>query len=236
MIMTGRTVWHLPKRRNRRNIKTESNPADSCMAAIFNRAGYDTMRTCKKGNSYPAANARFSVVNDATKRGGAAESGSAWHGEQVLNYLNERQNNKDTDPFLIYYGFSHPHDVRDGTPKLLAKYGSVNHRDKKSLPPANAKQPALPVNYLPAHPFHHGHPGLRDEVSVGGVWEKRDERTMRNELGRQFACSENIDIQVDRVIKKLKEMGRARQHLHHLHRRSWHGYRTAWLARETEPL
>ncbi|HVL14014.1 MAG TPA: sulfatase-like hydrolase/transferase, partial [Gemmata sp.] len=75
------------------------------------------------------------------------------------------------------------------------------------LPPANAKAPALPVNYLPAHPFHHGHPDLRDEVAVSGVWEKRDERTIRNEIGRQFACSDNIDIQIGRVLAKLKEMG-----------------------------
>jgi arylsulfatase A-like enzyme len=64
----------------------------------------------------------------------------------------------------------------------------------------------LPVNYLPKHPFHHGHPGLRDEVSVSGVWEKRDERTIRNELGREFACDENIDIQVGRVLKQLEEI------------------------------
>lgn len=63
------------------------------------------------------------------------------------------------------------------------------------------------VNYLPEHPFHHGHPGLRDEVSVSGVWEKRDERTIRNELGRQYACDENIDIQIGRVLAKLEEMG-----------------------------
>jgi arylsulfatase A-like enzyme len=63
------------------------------------------------------------------------------------------------------------------------------------------------VNYLPAHPFHHGHPELRDEVAVGGVWENRDERTIRNEIGRQFACSENIDTQIGRVLAKLKEMG-----------------------------
>jgi arylsulfatase A-like enzyme len=65
----------------------------------------------------------------------------------------------------------------------------------------------LPVNWLPKHPFHHGHPGLRDEVSVGGVWERRDELTIRNEIGRQFACAENIDIQVGRVLRKLEAMG-----------------------------
>ena len=83
----------------------------------------------------------------------------------------------------------------------------MNHKDKNSLPPANPKQPPLPINYLPEHPFPHGHPGLRDEVNVSGVWERRDERTIRNELGREFACVENIDIQLGRVLKKLEDMG-----------------------------
>ena len=213
MIMTGRSVWHIPGRRKGGNPNA-SNPelvppniADNTMAAVFNRAGYDTMRTCKRGNSYEAANARFTVRRDATKRGGTAETGSAWHSKQVLEYLKEREASKDTDPFLIYFGFSHPHDVRDGTPELLAKYGAVNHRDRDSLPPANPEQPKLPINYLPAHPFHHGQPGLRDEEKVSGVWERRDERTIRNELGREFACSENIDIQIGKVLKKLEAMG-----------------------------
>jgi choline-sulfatase len=202
MVMTGRTLWNVHK------IRSEGfDAAANSMAGIFNKAGYDTMRTCKKGNSYPAANATFSVVKDATKRGGTAESGSAWHAEQVLSYLSEREASKDEDPFLIYYGFSHPHDVRDGTPELLAKYGATNHTDPNSLPAANPKQPPLPSNYLNGHPFPDGHPGLRDEVKVRGVWEKRDERTIRNEIGRQFACSENIDIQIGRVLKKLEDMG-----------------------------
>ena len=205
MVMTGRSVWHLPN-----TLGGKHCPADivqNVMAAVFNRAGYDTMRTCKKGNSYSAANNQFTVVRDATKRGGTAETGSAWHGEQVLHYLNEREATKDEDPFLIYFGFSHPHDTRDGTPELLAKYGAVNHNDKKTLPPINPKQPPLPINYLPKHPFHHGHPRLRDEVAVSGVWERRDERTIRNELGREFACDEYIDQQIARVLQKLAAMG-----------------------------
>ena len=126
------------------------------MAAVFNKAGYDTMRTCKKGNSYEAANQKFTVRKDRTNRGGTAESGSAWHAEQVLAYLQTRKANKDKDPFLIYFGFSHPHDPRNGTPDLLKKYGATNSVTSKALPPLNDKQPPLPVNYLPAHPFHHG--------------------------------------------------------------------------------
>jgi arylsulfatase A-like enzyme len=214
MIMSGRSVWHIPNRG-----KQKQNPnvdraalvppdlADHTMAAVFNRAGYDTMRTCKKGNSYDAANTRFTIVSDATKRGGTDETGSAWHAEQVLAYLNDRQVAGDVDPFLIYFGFSHPHDTRDGKPELNAKYGAVNHRDRDSIPPANPKQPPLPVNYLPEHPFHHGHPGLRDEEKVSGVWERRDERTIRNELGREFACGENIDVQIGRVLDKLESLG-----------------------------
>ena len=214
MIMSGRTVWHIPDRGRSKRNPHQDNPelvppdlANQTMPAVFNRAGYDTMRTCKKGNSYDAANALFQVSRVASKRGGTDETGSAWHAEQVLDYLNERERVKDHDPFLIYFGFSHPHDTRDGKPELLAKYGAVNHTDRDSLPPANPKQPALPANYLPAHPFPHGHPGLRDEVAVSGVWEKRDERTIRNELGREMACSENIDIQIGRVLDKLDAMG-----------------------------
>ncbi|MBD3676291.1 MAG: sulfatase-like hydrolase/transferase, partial [Planctomycetaceae bacterium] len=44
-------------------------------------------------------------------------------------------------------------------------------------------------------------------VAVSGVWENRDEQTLRNELGRQFACNENIDIQIGRVLDQLKKTG-----------------------------
>ena len=214
MVMSGRTVWHIPDKPGRLFNPHVTNPqkvppdlAGNTMAAVFNRAGYDTMRTCKIGNSYEDANKQFTVRRDASKRGGTDESGSAWHAKQVLDYLAEREAAGDTDPFLIYYGFSHPHDTRDGKPELLAKYGAVNHADPDTLPPADPKQPLLPTNYLAAHPFHHGHPGLRDEVAVSGVWRRRDPQTIRNELGREFACSENIDIQIGRVLQKLQAMG-----------------------------
>ena len=209
MIMSGHSVWHLPVK-NKAPFNPEmvsSDLPERTMAAVFNRAGYATMRTCKKGNSYAAANAKFTVVRDQTNREGNDEKGSAWHAEQVLDYLNEREINKDNKPFLIYYGFSHPHDPRGGKEGLLEKYGAVNHTDKETLPALNQKQPQLYANYLPAHPFPHGHPNLRDEVKVSGVWENRDEATIRNEMGREFACSENIDIQIGKVLDKLEEMG-----------------------------
>ncbi len=206
MIMSGRTLWHLPigplaKQHGPAGLEKQTIPA------VFHRAGYDTMRTCKEGNSYEAANKEFTVRRDATKRGGDAGSGSAWHADQVLDYLATREAEKDADPFFIHFGFSHPHDTRDGTPELLAKYGAVNHADPSTPPRANPLAPPVPRNWLPRAPFFHGHPELRDEVAVSGVWDKRDALTIRNEVGREFACSENIDIQIGRVLTKLEKMG-----------------------------
>jgi choline-sulfatase len=205
MIMSGRTVWHLPPAPW--GAKT-SPPAleQQTIPAVFNRAGYATMRTCKMGNSYEAANKLFTVRKDASKRGGDDES-SAWHGDQVMNYLGEREATKDTKPFLIYYGFSHPHDTRDGKPELLAKYGATNHTDEANPPSLHSLQPPLPLNHLLKHPFDTTDSGVRDEVAVSGVWKRRDEASIRNEIGRQYACSENIDIQIGRVLKKLEDMG-----------------------------
>jgi arylsulfatase A-like enzyme len=206
MIMSGRTVWHLPiapwgKKTCPPNLEQNTIPA------VFNRAGYATMRTCKQGNSYEAANRLFTVRHDASKRGGDDQSGSAWHGDRVMDYLNTRETSKATKPFLIYYGFSHPHDTRDGRPELLAKYGATNHTDPNSLPSLHSKQPPLPANYLAAHPFDTTHSDVRDEMQVSGVWNKRDEASIRNELGREMACSENIDIQIGRVLEKLEQTG-----------------------------
>lgn len=208
MIMSGRTLWNLPThKQGHKNPSAPDSLELQTIGAVFNRAGYKTMRTCKKGNTYPAANAQFSVVKDAGKRGGTEESGSAWHAKQVMEYLSDRETKQEKEPFFIYFGFSHPHDPRNGTPELLAKYGAVNHKDTSSLPPSHSDQPQLQENYLSAHPFFHGHPGLRDEERVSGVWKNRDEQTVRNELGREYACLENIDIQLGKVLKKLEDMG-----------------------------
>jgi len=209
MIMTGRTVWKLPFSLGPDGWIKDCPPiADDTLGAVFARAGYDTMRTCKAENCFPPANERFMVVHDATKRGSTEESGSAWHAKQVLNYLNDREQKNDKNPFLIFFGFSHPHDIRTGTPELLKKYGATNHGDRATLPVINPDlAPKLPFNYLPGHPFRHGDDNVRDEVSVSGVWRNRDEASIRNENGREYACVENIDIQIEKVLKKLESTG-----------------------------
>lgn len=82
MVMSGRTLWHIPRKSGRKanpELKdSELVPRDLAeytLPAVFNRAGYDTMRTCKNGNSYQAANELFTVRRDATRRGGTDETG-----------------------------------------------------------------------------------------------------------------------------------------------------------------
>ncbi|MCA9035265.1 MAG: sulfatase-like hydrolase/transferase [Planctomycetaceae bacterium] len=214
MIMTGRTVWRIPHRRSGRNAKQDDpqaspdfieEAAGNSMAALFNNAGYDTFRTCKKGNTFGPANQKFKVLHEADKREGDDENGSKWHGDRAVDFLKQRIADRDDDPFLMFLGFSHPHDPRNGKPELLKKYGAENLRQPPSR--LNPAAPPLPVEYLPAHPFHHGHPGLRDETTVQGVLTDRSEATIRNELGREYACIENIDVQVGRVLDLLQQTG-----------------------------
>ncbi|TKG96698.1 DUF229 domain-containing protein [Puteibacter caeruleilacunae] len=217
MIMTGRNVWRtqgLPTRMKRNDYKhepeksyaslTPDDPAFNSMPAVFKRAGYETFRTCKWGNSYDGANQLFQRRFDKTCRFADDENGSKWHADHVIDYLQDRIGQSDKKPFLIYLGFSHPHDARHGKSELLKKYGAVDPGPPSEV---NPKAPKLPANYLPKQPFFHGHPKLRDEYRVPGVMDRRDEATVRNEKGKEFACIENLDTQIGRVLKKLKETG-----------------------------
>ena len=132
MVMCGRSVWHLPIGPTKTSCPPDID--QFTLAPVFNRAGYDTMRTCKQGNAYEGADKLFTIRHDATRREGTHEGGSGWHGDRVMEYLAERERTQDADPFLIYFGFSHPHDTRDGTPELLAIYGATNHTDRSSPP------------------------------------------------------------------------------------------------------
>ena len=88
MIMSGRTLWHLPPR-GKKHLKKEEGKTSgpeilkNSLPAVFNRAGYETFRTCKNGNSYSLANALFQVVRDKTAR-------KAGEGERVGHHRTDR--------------------------------------------------------------------------------------------------------------------------------------------------
>ena len=151
MVMSGRSVWHLPRNGIRGVDANPLCPEDlpaSTLAAVFNDAGYDTMRTCKKGNSYEAANEQFTVRRDATKRGASDEDGSAWHAEQVLAYLSEREASGRRGPLPDLLRLQRIPTTRAGpSEELLEKYGA----DNDVVPDDRARRRAAPAGQLPAH-------------------------------------------------------------------------------------
>ena len=212
-IMTGKNAWE--------NNTDVSGPVT--FPAIFNnglRGGsgtqpYATYRTCKNGNSFNTANVEFTVRNDATRRGNTDGNGSEWHKDRALDHIEDWRINHQADgtPFLMYLGFSHPHDERNARedPALTARYGCINTTTPGALR-VNQGAPPLPFNFLsatpatfPAHPFDNGHLRVRDEARVPGVLEYRTEAVVRNEIGRNFACVDWIDRQLEIVFARLED-------------------------------
>jgi choline-sulfatase len=213
-IMTGRNLWRTvglpgfktPDYKTPAEANAALNPEDpqfNSIPAVFNRAGYITFRTCKSSTSYVNANKLFTYNYEKWCVYADDEQGSKWHGDMAVKFLEMWKLQKQKKPFLLYLGFSHPHDPRHEKPEFYEKYGASDE------PPAepNPKAPPLPVNYLPEHPFKHGNDGGRDETLVQGVLTRRDEAAIRNETGREYACIENIDMQIGRVLEKLEETG-----------------------------
>ncbi|MGJ8694689.1 MAG: sulfatase-like hydrolase/transferase [Verrucomicrobiaceae bacterium] len=219
-IMTGRNTWA-----SQTDHAGSGDPANT-FPGIFNsgaRSGqsplpHATYRTCKNGNSYGIANNAFTIRNDATKRGNTDGSGSEWHGDRSLDHIEHwRTNHRPAGkPFLMYLGFSHPHDERNARPDLATLYNCVNTRAPETLA-LDLLAPPLPINHLPIneadgtpanfpfHPFNNGHLSVRDEITAPGILQYRTEAVVRNEIGRNFACVDWIDQQLGRVFDKLED-------------------------------
>ena len=213
-IMTGKNAWD--------NETDVSGPVT--FPAIFNVGSqggratqpYATYRTCKVGNSFNTANVEFTVRNDATRRGNTDGNGSEWHKDRALDHIeNWRVNHQAAGtPFFMYLGFSHPHDERNARedPALTTRYGCINTTTPGSLGRIPAAAPPLPFNALtapagtfPVHPFDNGDLNVRDESRVPGVLEFRTEAVIRNEIGRNFACVDWIDRQLEIVFARLED-------------------------------
>ena len=212
-IMTGKNAWD-----NNTDV-----PAEVTFPAIFNEGvcstgnnqPYATYRTCKNGNSFGTANAEFTIRNDATRRGNTDGNGSEWHRDRVLEHIEHWNTNHQENgtPFFMFLGFSHPHDTRNAreNPALTTRYGCINTTNPGALT-INTTAPPLPINHLtatpetfPAHPFDNSDLAVRDEDSVPGVLEYRTEAVVRNEIGRNFACVDWIDRQLETVFARLED-------------------------------
>ncbi len=95
-------------------------------------------------------------------------------------------------PFLCYVAFTAPHDPHTPPAEARAQY--------------DAKEIALPEDYLPAHPFDNGDMQARDELVVPAP---RSPETVRAMLADYRAMITHMDQEIGRILEALEASGRA---------------------------
>ncbi len=102
------------------------------------------------------------------------------------------ENYNKEKPFLMYVAFTAPHDPRTAPEAYQQKY------------PANDIE--LPQNFMPEHPFEIADDRIRDEKLAPFP---RTEERVQKEIADYYAMITATDAQIGRVLKVLKESGKA---------------------------
>jgi arylsulfatase A-like enzyme len=102
------------------------------------------------------------------------------------------RNYRREEPFLLYAGFTAPHDPRTPPPAFANLY----HPDKIPLPP----------NFTSTHPFDNGEMHVRDEELA--PYPRTADRT-RREIAAYYGMISNLDAGVGRILAALEASGRA---------------------------
>jgi len=183
MLMTGRSLWHIPAP----NAKAYDKPT---LGSTFRDGEYETLFVGKRGNSFLAGNQAFETVvfDESREKGkGAREDSSRFHVDTALEWLKSRPGGK---PFLAYIAPPVPHDPRVAPAKFMALYD-----------PARL---SLSRNFLPEHPFDNGELKIRDELLAP---HPRTEGEMKRHLADYYATITNFDFEVGRLLKWLDDSG-----------------------------
>jgi arylsulfatase A-like enzyme len=180
MLMTGRSLWHLPK-----NLRAKTAPPDTPLLPVaMAEAGYQTFRCGKAGNSCTFANAAFE--KDISTNGRDADS-ATMHADEAIRFLETRDASR---PFFLYLAPPVPHDPRVAPPSYHRRYDPA----KLTLSP----------NFMPRHPFDNGELAVRDELLAP---IPRTEADMRQHLADYHATITHLDHEVGRVVAKLESLG-----------------------------
>lgn len=110
--------------------------------------------------------------------------------DAAIGFLKEQAASES--PFLCYVAFNCPHDPRIAPPEY--------HKRLQD------RQPPVPQNFLPQHPFNNGALTIRDEQLA--PWP-RTEAVVRQHLADYYAYVEYMDDQLARILETLKATGKA---------------------------
>jgi N-acetylgalactosamine-6-sulfatase len=179
MLLTGRSVWHLPQ------VTGVDAPEDLVLLPrVLRDAGYVTYHCGKSGNSCRYGNAAFHVNVETEK---TDHDDMRKHADQVVQFLEKHDHTK---PFFIYLAPSVPHDPRVAPPAFVQLFDPVKLK--------------LSRNFMPQHPFDNGELRIRDELLAA---HPRTPEEMRQHLAGYYACISDLDDQFGRITKSLHKLG-----------------------------
>ncbi|MCW5966074.1 MAG: sulfatase-like hydrolase/transferase [Bryobacterales bacterium] len=214
MLLTGQTLFHIDESIVRPKPLGEQTRAPKpfhLFPEVFRNAGYRTFGTGKWHNG-PALYARcfddgdkimFGGMSDHRKvpiaefdpsgeypqssRGVGEKFSSEMFSDAAIAFLGQQKGDK---PFLAYVSYTSPHDPR----MAPAEYAAMYPRDSI----------AVPVNFMPEHPFDNGEMRIRDEM-LGPF--PRTEDFVKGEIAGYYAMISEVDAQIGRVLDALDASG-----------------------------
>jgi arylsulfatase A-like enzyme len=184
MLMTGRSVFHIPGRND------PPPPGLPLLPKAFESAGYNTYHFGKRGNTYVPASEAFQTKLYSQEGFDVRADQSERHSDQVVEWV---RGNGSGRPFFIYMAPPVPHDPRYAPKRFMDMY------DPAKL--------TLPRNFMPEHPFDNGDLKIRDEMLAPFP---RTPEVMRRHLADYYATITCLDFHIGRVLQALKDGGMER--------------------------
>jgi arylsulfatase A-like enzyme len=180
MFLTGRAYFRWPGR-----VAPASLPN---LPDLFRAGGYETYHHGKRGNTAPDIQARFETnqyVDDEADRT-SGEPGKTIV-DAAITHLEQRQ---DERPWLMFLALANPHDPRVAGESYRRQFAT--------------EKIALPVNFLPQHPFDNGELLVRDERLA--PWPRTQSELQRH-WHDYYATILAMDAQFGRLLAALSELG-----------------------------
>jgi choline-sulfatase len=183
--------WHLSDANRRRAFKEEG--------PIIDHAGFESGPSAynrpSPGNTWTPWDESLKGQWLHTRIWQKAPQDSIKHSARIWaegagDYLRRRSGNGR--PFLLYVGFTSPHDPRQSPKQFVDQYP----QERIEIPP----------NYLPEHPFDQGDRRIRDELLAPFPRSREAVQLHRSEY---YAHITYLDAQVGRVLDALEESGHA---------------------------
>ncbi|MCX7047500.1 MAG: sulfatase-like hydrolase/transferase [Candidatus Sumerlaeota bacterium] len=182
MILTGRTMFHLPP-----PTWKDTRPYATWPKAM-SAGGYETFHLGKMGNSFKPGMEAFDACLYTSQIGADKHDvASEKTADRVLEFLRARKSDK---PFFIYMAPPVPHDPRIAPKEFMDMY------DPEKIP--------LPPAYMAVHPFDNGEMTVRDEKLA--PWPRTPE-VIRRHLADDYACITCLDFHIGRILSALKDSG-----------------------------